>query len=309
MSDDEVICGGLVIARPMPIYWEEFGQPLGHTFMSDLHIGSVHTDYELIKKELQFAKEKGDRIAINGDVFDLILPSDHKRFKADVLHPRMLGRTNIVNEAIKWATELFTPVVDLIDGIGCGNHETALEKHHSYDPILALIYELEKVRKAEGIIHHLGYTGFIDYRYRYKSRTQRAKTNSNSKRFVPYYHHGAGGSAPVTKGMIDFNRKDVWVVADAIWFGHKHNRLMDHIYRMSCPESGDQPRMHDVRHIMTGAYFDTYKGQSQQSIRKHGRRANYAADAGFAPQGKGGSRVEIRPLANGPETIDIKVIQ
>ncbi len=309
MAVDEVIRGGLVICRPMPVLFEEFGQTLGHTKMSDLHIGAVNTDYDLISQEIQTAKDKGDRVCINGDVFDFILPSDRKRFTTDALHPRLYGKKDIVNAVIPWAVEIFAPIVDQIDGIGCGNHETSMEKYHSLDPIKALIYELEKLRtNKRHVIHHMGYTGFLDYRYRYQSKVQRAKTNSNSYRLSMFYHHGGGGAAPVTKGMIDFNRKDTYVDADVIWLGHKHNRFTSHVRKLSCPDHGDQPKIRDVRHIMTGAYFDTYVGQSQESIKKDGRRASWAADAGFSPQGKGGARLEVRPMTQGGG-LDLKVIQ
>ena len=57
--------------------------------MSDLHIGSLHTDYKMIDDELKRAKEENALIAINGDVFDAILPGDRKRYRANNLHPRM----------------------------------------------------------------------------------------------------------------------------------------------------------------------------------------------------------------------------
>lgn len=308
-AETEVIRGGFVICRPAPIPYEEFGKPVGITLMSDLHIGAVNIDYELIKKEIQTAKNNGDRVCINGDIFDFILLGDRKRYKQDVLHPRLLGRKDVVQEAIRWAVEILKPIVNQIDMIGCGNHETSLENYHSFDPIQALLYELENNGKeAKHVIHHGGYTGFLDYRLRYGS--VKAKYNnrgSHSKRFVIYYHHGGGGSAPVTKGMIDFHRKDTFVDADVIWLGHKHNRFTSHVRKLACPENGDQPNTKDVRHIMTGAYSDTYVGQSQESIRKHGRRASWAADSGFAPQGKGGARLEISPSST--HWLDLKVIQ
>ena len=43
-----------------------------------------------------------------------------------------------------------------------------------------------------------------------------------------FAHHGAGGSAPVTKGMIDFSRLSKGVNADLIWVGHKHQSIVDY---------------------------------------------------------------------------------
>lgn len=654
MSTDDVIRGGIVISRPKPVLFE-WGRPVGFTLMSDLHIGAVSVDYALIKYEIAIAKEKKDRVAINGDVFDFILMGDHKRYQQDVLHPRLLGRKDVVQEAIRWGVELLSPIVNLIDMIGCGNHEchddqteiltesgwklfadlsknekvatfncdserveyqhtshihssnydgklsyiqtprhmdcavtpnhrmvykhlwsykgvfnesvwnlkplhdvplkaaiktvtaspsgnreynvpedylrilgwvltdgnisnkesfgkrvitiyqreskvhlvmeilermgvkfstyirnrkilsicgvslkkpcepsyeirilqgnlrdwilqhldskkkipdfikhlsdrqfeillsaivdgdgsrhksspetswmvygrkpfldtlqamcvthgwratlvmyknqkgpqwklninrhwqlstsslgrfieerkykgkvwcatvpnstlitrrngrvlisgnTALEKYHSFDPIQALLWELEKV-KGRDKSHHInygGYMGFMDYRFRHKGQVDKGKAPGESKgsRLSIYHHHGGGSNAPVTKGMIDFNRRDTYVDADIIWLGHKHNRFTSHVRKLSCPLMGDQPNTKEVRHIMTGAYVDTYVGQSQRSIKKDGRRSSWAADMGFSPQGKGGARVEVTPNRTADTrctVLDLKVIQ
>jgi hypothetical protein len=41
-------------------------------------------------------------------------------------------------------------------------------------------------------------------------------------------HHGAGGSSPATKGMLDFGAIAKGVNADLIVLGHKHNALVDY---------------------------------------------------------------------------------
>jgi len=302
------VLGGIVICRPSPIIVKS-GDRLGFTFMSDHHIGSANTDYKLIEAEIKAALGHGDRILLNGDLLDLVLVKDHKRFDPDALHPRLRGRRNIVNEAIAWAVELLSPAAHLIDMIGVGNHETFIERFHNFDPTQVIVYELEKLARKKvhnHVIHYGGYTGFVDYRMRFSRVTER--TSAGGARWVIYYHHGSGSAAPVTKGMIDFNRKDTWVDADLIWMGHKHNRWNANVIKLSCPQNGDQPNVKDVRHLMTGAYFDTYVGQSQKSIRKRGRRSNYAADLGLAPQGKGGARVML-DIDGHRRTYEVKVMQ
>ena len=309
--------GGFVISRPKPIIVNN-GYTQGLTLMSDLHIGAPQVDYKLIDKELKLAKENGDRILINGDIWDLILPKDHKRFTPSVLHPRLHGRTDVVNAAIDWAVEILSPYAHLIDMIGLGNHETSIEKFHSLDPLSILIHKLQEQLPAKNKDHQInygGYTGFVDYRFRWNEggKVEDDNRGGGRNRVVVYYHHGSGADAPVTKGTIDMARKG-WVRADLVWMGHKHVRLSSHILQMSCPEVGVQPVFHDVRQVISGAYFDTYVGQAQDTIRKHGRRTNYAADAGFAPQGKGGARLLltfVRHTAEGRRirTFQMQVVQ
>jgi hypothetical protein len=257
----------------------------GLTLMSDLHIGAFNVDEEWIRGELNEARERGDRVNINGDVFDAILPKDAKRYKPEALHPRLHGISKVLDEQVDMAEELLAPYADLIDMIGMGNHESAVEKYHSTDLTARLIRRLNsKVKTTGHEIQYGGYTGFIDYRFRTKKGT------GGSRRLVIYYHHGAGGSAPVTKGMIDFARKAAWVDADVIWLGHKHNKISDTgAMRLSCPIDGDDPVGRQVVFVMTGSYMTTYTGPV-----KGKRVASYASDFGMAPQAKGGARLTVK---------------
>lgn len=301
-TDSQPILGGMHICRPKPLTGKT-GQKVGLRLMSDLHIGAGHCDYKLMERELDEAEEKGDRVLINGDLLDLILPKDAKRFTPGNAHPRIARRNDQVNAAIEWAVELLSPVAHLIDMVGIGNHEQKITHYHSVDPTLLVLYELEKIARArdpEHVIHYGGYTGFVDYRLR-----DRGDADRGGSRWVLYYHHGSGGAAPVTKGLIDFNRKDVFIDADMIWMGHKHNRLCVSVEKIRCPQSGDNPDVRQVFHCMTGAYFQTYCGQSQASVRKHGRQSNYAADAGLAPGGKGGLRVVLEFMRSGAPSVQV----
>lgn len=294
---EEMIPGGMFVCRPLPIECE-YGDEVGLRLMSDLHVGASQVDYKLIEREISEAKENGDRVLINGDLLDLILPKDHKRFSPTNLHPRISGRSDVINAAVMWAAELLAPVATQLDMLGIGNHEEVVTRYHGIDPTLLVIYELEKIireKKSDHQIHYGGYTGFVDYRIRHlRKRKDPGGEARGGGRWVLYYHHGSGAAAPVTKGMIDFNRKDTFVDASAIWMGHKHNNWNGKVEKLSCPMSGDQPTVKEVRHIMTGAYFSTYQGQTQASVRTHGRRSNYAADMGMAPQGKGGVRLILK---------------
>lgn len=305
-EESEPILGGIHVCRPARLMVSKKRRAVGLRLMSDLHLGAAHVDYKLIQRELDDALANNDRILINGDLLDMILPKDAKRYQPTCPHPRIAKRNDQVNAAVEWAVELLSPVAHLIDMLGLGNHETAVTRWHSVDPTLLVLYELEKVsrqREPGHIIHYGGYTGFVDYRISNES------SGSSSFRWVLYYHHGSGGAAPVTKGLIDFARKDVWVDADMMWLGHKHNRLVVTVEKVRCPEKGDDVEVRNVHHVMTGAYFNTYVGQNQASVKKHGRHSNYAADAGLAPGGKGGARVLLQAATNSASRPTVQVIQ
>lgn len=286
--------GGMFICRPKPAPYS-YNAQLGFWLMSDLHIGAPQVDYARIKKECEDAKANNERILINGDVFDGILKKDQKRYSPSAVHSRLRHRDDQVGAAIEWAIEILSPYADHIDMIGVGNHETALVKHHDIDPVRLLVYELQKKVKNH-TIHYGGYCGFMDYRFfgiTKKGKRKGTGAHSQGKRVVFFYHHGSGGDAPVTRGMIAFARLDWIEGADVIWTGHRHTKWNAEIEKIRCPAAGDKPIRRRVREIQTGAYFDTYDGQSQEHFRENGRVSNYAADKACKPHGKGGARVVL----------------
>jgi hypothetical protein len=95
--------------------------------MSDLHFGNNACDTRKIAAELAAADHLGQRIVINGDVFDAVMPSDRRSTP---------GRRSLVTEGLpaplsqelKEGVEFLTPYAGSIDLIGQGNHETDVEK-------------------------------------------------------------------------------------------------------------------------------------------------------------------------------------
>lgn len=262
----------------------------GSRLMSDLHIGGRHTDYELIGWELLDARKRNLRVNLNGDVFDAILPRDMKRFRMSVLHPRLLAaRENLLHEAKKWAFEIFSPYADLIDVIGVGNHDDAVAKHHNEDLILWLVENLNEHLEDQGNPHRVCYGGFCGW-IGYLFKDGRKTIDS----FRIQYHHGAGGAAPVTKGMIDFNRTHVWMEgADVIWKGHKHTKNVDKDAVMRCRRDCTDLEIVPRLNVFTGSYDNAYHLQSQSDVVTEGRDASFAEDNLMAPNGKGGWVVRV----------------
>lgn len=251
--------------------------------MSDLHIGSAFTSMAKIKEDLETARRYNARILINGDVFDAILPSDRKRFNPNVLSEALRGRADVLNAALDMAVTLLSPYADLIDVIGVGNHDTALEKHHSVDLVLLLVERLNTLVDGADV-RYGGYTGYY---------AVTPPDNIKGARFVFYYHHGSGGDSPITKGIGDFQRKLAWVSdANVIWMGHKHHRYADKMMRQKLCKSGRISHI-EVLCVMSGAYSDTYTQQTQADVMQRGRAASYASDWGGAPRMKGGVLVRI----------------
>lgn len=313
MPSETAMTGGAVICRP-PVVNFKINHPVGITLMSDLHLGAANVNLKLIQRELERAKELGDRININGDVLDLILAKDERRFSPDYLHPRIRGRADIINEVVDWAVELFSPYVEQIDMIGMGNHESKVAMVHSIDPTKAIVDDLNGILERSDKTHRVHYgafCGFIDYRFERLRLDTNETSDRHGKRLVIFYHHGAGkGVSPVTKGVGDFAKMDMMIEADLMWLGHNHHRTSDVTQRISCPHDGELIKHKEIRHVRTGAYLNTYVGQSQDSIRRCGRRGNYAADAMMPIGGQGGARLELTFTNNKGSTVqELRVTQ
>jgi hypothetical protein len=196
------------------------------------------------------------------------------------------------------ALGILKPYADVIDVVGVGNHETASEKYHNVDPTQILVHQLQQLGSP---CAYGGYEGW----YRVQFRGHDRKYWSWSRRD----HHGMGGAAPVTKGMIDFARFGLWVEgADCLWVGHKHNRFLDWGRREFCTAQGTI-RHRDVLHVMTGSYYPGRSGQTSEDAMLNGRKGGWAHDSGFSPQAMGGHMVELRPLArNFRSEISVRII-
>lgn len=273
--------GGCLICRLEYVYSRR--QSVGFTLQSDHHIGSAHTDMGHIREELEEAKVQGDTVLCAGDMFDAILPKDMKRFSPDALHPKIRGRSDVLNAAIDLAVELFAPFADQIGMIGCGNHDLAVNKWHGFDPVSALVSHLQRERSS-GSIYYGGYQGFCELKL--------TRNGGGTRRVILYYNHGFGGESPVTKGMIDFNRLRSDIDADVYWIGHKHNRFVDNASpRMRCPRSGASATFDPILCCMTSAYMRTHEGQAQSQIASCGYSGNYATLAGGRQKPIGGVRL------------------
>ena len=188
----------------------------GLALFSDIHLGATDIQEDKLKDDLKRSCDEGRRILFNGDMVEAILPMDKKRYTPS---RAMSNRDDVLNELTYYAVDTLAPYVDFIDLIGTGNHDDAPIKYNGYDIVGAIVTLLNTKRsKTLGNIHRAGYQGYA----RYSIGNQLPSGLKHKSAFTIYHHHGSGGSAPVSKGMIDFNRIIYSHDADLYWLGHKH---------------------------------------------------------------------------------------
>lgn len=236
---------------------------------SDLHLCADDVDEKRMKRDFDRACDEDRRILINGDIAELILPGDKKRWTASKLISK---RDDVLNETLEHTYSFLKPYADYIDLIGTGNHDESPIKYDSFDLVGALVALLNR-DKTNGSIHRAGYQGYVRYRVKYeKSRS--------STPFTIYHHHGSGGSAPVSKGMIDFNRIVYSHDADLYWIGHKHTAIQDNgIMRDGLSNNGKY-----IQKVCKALITPGYKTHELDD--KKGYRMNYS-DRFYNMQAKG----------------------
>lgn len=182
---------------------------------SDIHFDSPDCDKTTLKQHLDYCLADNRYIMINGDFFDAILLKDLKR----AVPHNVEHRDDQLNVKLDEAAHFLYPYHENILFMGRGNHEESVMKYNGLDLIQMLAVMLNMGKKHK--IDVGNYANFLRFSWL-----------DGRKKMVAHYdifaHHGAGGSAPVTKGMIDFSRLAKGVNADLIWTGHKHNSIVDY---------------------------------------------------------------------------------
>lgn len=189
--------------------------PVKLGLFSDIHFDSPDCDKETLKLHLDYCLQDQRYILVNGDLFDAILLKDAKR----AVPHNTEHRDNQLNVKLEETAHFLTPYKDQILFMGRGNHEESIIKYNGLDLMQMLTALLNAGSKHK--IQYGNYANFLRFSWVDNKHTPHL-------RYDIFAHHGAGGSAPVTKGMIDFSRLSKGVNADLIWIGHKHNSIVDY---------------------------------------------------------------------------------
>lgn len=247
--------------------------------LSDVHFDSKSCERELLKSTLDKALEKNAIILVNGDFFDMMQSKSDRRHMKGAIRKEYLG-DNYFDLVIEDAYEFLKPYAKNILVMADGNHETAITKNYETNPLERLCYMLRK--EGGSNTQHTGYQGWVVLSF-----------NNNGARasFYIKMHHGSGGNARVTKGIIEHNRMSTYVEgADLIWLGHTHTQYCVHstIEKITSSNVYDV-NLHKVYHIRTGCWKQGYKANG------------WEVEKGFNPSEIGGYWVE---LSHSRKTID-----
>lgn len=216
--------------------------------ISDVHYDSTKCDRDLLHKHMKMA----DVAVINGDWFDLMGGKYDPRSTYGMIRPEYKN-CNYLDRVIEDSYE-YLKQFDIPIFIGRGNHETNILKRLHTDPIDRLVQLLKT--NGNNVVAG-GYSGWIVYHHK--------RGNVGCTRtYCQHYHHGYGGNAPRSKGVlkVDLNMKRV-PDAQLITRGHDHNKwhvpqVVERLHIASMTTKKSQ-----VDNLQTGSYkmmTDSYGG-------------------------------------------------
>lgn len=241
---------------------------------SDEHIDSPKCDHALLRHHMEQAKERGAAMIKLGDLLDAMQGKSDKRADKSALKDRHL-RSDYLNSLVEEAVEFYSPYKENIAYVGYGNHETSLVKHYEFDALSFITRDLQL--QGSPVVRG-GYRGWIKFMF-YRD----GEPGKGTKTINLYQIHGYGGGGPVTKDVIQANRKAVYLPdADIVVSGHTHDRNIFPLERIRITDQGVEYKS-TQHHVKTGGYKDEFLDMDM----------GYAIEKGMPPKTVGGYWLEF----------------
>lgn len=234
--------------------WEQWG-----LITADRHLDHPGSDHDLQKHHLQQAWDVNAFVLDFGDLLDVMQGKGDKRSEKRDLQKIFAGRSeydddrSYLNALVIYASEFLEPYGRILALLGKGNHDASVYSKLEYDLLDGLIRDLHKSGHTH--IVHGGYRGWVQVKFEHESGGARQGRNI-------YYHHGHGGGGPVTKDIIQANRKAVYLAnADYVFSGHTHDQWLFPIERVRLTASGEEVSESQT-HIKIPSYKQEFVGET-----------------------------------------------
>ena len=209
------------------------GETMYLSLLSDLHIDSSSCDLKGLKKLADERRKLPNHgVICIGDVADLVMPPDIKRYRPTARARQLDGRDDYLTAAIEMVIEKMKELDLHWFLISPGNHEDVAMKFHGVDATSIIAHALGARRGA--------YFGFIDFRLHFGNKNKRGAYHE--QRFRVAYHHGAWGGQ-LAKGYLGAQRfANVLEGWNLFCYGHNHASRVDPELRIDI-----EPRTRDLR--------------------------------------------------------------
>lgn len=190
--------------------WPEFGadSEAWVCIQSDEHKDSPSHIEPLWREHMAESAAHGAVNLSFGDMFDAIGGRYDKRRSADGVKPEHAGRDDYYDSIAQGVADALAPYARQYGLLGRGNHETSVIRHAGTDLTARLADKLRPHGFAGAVG---GYVGYVELRFGGQSQ-------------LLWWSHGRRGSSPVTRGVINTNRRAVWLASpDIVVSGDSHD--------------------------------------------------------------------------------------
>ena len=230
-------------------------------FCSDIHLDSIGCKRDILKKHFDEIKHANGLIFIFGDLLDVMGSYGDRRLQREDIDPQFIqhGRTYL-DLVCEYTIEFLKPYAQNIALISYDNHEKTINKFHNHDILRSIVWALNLEPKVN--IQLGAYSGWVFLRM---------KAGANATTCNIHYHHGFGGSAKRSKGMLDVQIEAMkYPDAHILVRGHTHQKWYDpSTARMRVTTKG-RIYKDKVKYIQSGSYVDGIgEGKSGWAVEKN----------------------------------------
>ena len=239
------------------------GDVIPSLFCSDIHLDSIGCKRDILKKHFDEIKHANGLIFIFGDLLDVMGSYGDRRLQREDIDPQFIqhGRTYL-DLVAEYTIEFLKPYAKNIALISYGNHEKTINKFHNHDILRTIVWALNL---DDGVNIQLGaYSGWIFLR-------MRQEKGSGSQTCNIHYHHGFGGNAKRSKGMLDVQIEAMkYPDADILVRGHTHQKWYDPSTARVRVTRGGKIFKDKIKYIQSGSYVDGIgEGKSGWPVEKN----------------------------------------
>jgi len=216
-------------------------------FCSDIHLDSIGCKRDILKRHFDEIVKADGLIFIFGDLLDVMGSYGDRRLQREDIDPLFIkhGRTYL-DLVAEYTIEFLKPYAKNIGLISYGNHEKTINKFHNHDILRSIVWALNLDEDVN--IQLGGYSGWVFLRMKNINVSQVCNI---------HYHHGFGGNAKRSKGMLDVQIEAMkYPDAHILVRGHTHQKWYDpSTARMRVTRNG-RIYKDKIKYIQSGSYVD-----------------------------------------------------
>jgi len=225
---------------------------------SDRHWDNPHSDHDLQERHLKQARDIGCPVLDHGDVFDAMQTKHDPRRDYDSLRGEHKGR-DYLDRLVTTAMHFFEPYAEQLVWMQLGNHEKAVLDNNNTNLLQRLCARLSD--RNDTPVDARPMEGWTRFRFEHEA-------GGNVRTAQMYSHHGSGGSASVTKGTIQANRRAAGISgAQIVCTGHIHRSWELAIQQKALQRNGEQVQEKQL-HVQLPSYKREWENKSGFHVEK-----------------------------------------